>query len=46
MSVEIFGIFNPAFAPVRDALHESLASADEVSGVVSVWYVGHYVVDL
>ena len=46
MSVEIFGTFNPAFVHVRDALQESLASADEVSGVVSVWSVGHCVVDL
>ena len=46
MSVELIGTFNPAFAPVRDALQESLASADEVSGVVSVWSVGHCLVDL
>ena len=46
MLVEIIGTFNRAFAPVRDALQESLASADEVSGVVSVWSVGHCVVDL
>ena len=46
MSVELIGTFNPAFAPVRDALQGRIASADEVSGVVWVWSVGHCLVDL
>jgi|TARA_B100000315_G_C14106880_1_gene376363 hypothetical protein len=46
MSIEIFGICDPAFNAVKLALQENFDSGDEVGEAVAVWAEGRQVVDL